>query len=102
MQEILAEGPRLRLRRADKRDLDYILKLEYEPENVKHPPSSRYHATNKGVSFQVALGGQFSGSVGKDKGVLIVKNRFTISTSRAKLFLYMQWYKVCLHFYSPC
>lgn len=35
MQDILAEGPRLRLRRADVSDLDYILKLEYEPENVK-------------------------------------------------------------------
>ena len=36
MQDILAEGPRLRLRRADPSDLDYILKLEYDPENVKY------------------------------------------------------------------
>ncbi len=35
MQEILVEGPRLRLRRAGTEDLDYILQLEYEPENVK-------------------------------------------------------------------
>ena len=35
MQDILAEGPRLRLRRADVSDLDYILKLEYDAENVK-------------------------------------------------------------------
>lgn len=40
------------------------LRVEAQASNVKHPPSSRYHATNKGVSFQVALGGQFSGSVG--------------------------------------
>ena len=29
MNDILYEGPRLRLRRADLTDLDYILELEY-------------------------------------------------------------------------
>lgn len=31
---ILQEGPRLRLRRADESDLDYIMKLEYAPDNL--------------------------------------------------------------------
>ena len=35
IQGILAEGPRLRLRRAGERDLPYIMKLEFEPENLK-------------------------------------------------------------------
>ena len=35
MKEILVEGPCLLLRRAGTEDLDYILQLEYEPENVK-------------------------------------------------------------------
>lgn len=36
MNDILYEGPRLRLRRADLTDLDYILELEYRVENVKY------------------------------------------------------------------
>ena len=36
MNDILYEGPRLRLRRADLTDLDYILELEYRAENVKY------------------------------------------------------------------
>lgn len=36
MNDILYEGPRLRLRRADLMDLDYILELEYRAENVKY------------------------------------------------------------------
>ena len=36
IQGILAEGPRLRLRRAEERDLPYIMKLEFEPENLKY------------------------------------------------------------------
>lgn len=36
MKEILYEGPRLRLRKADLTDLDYILRLEYQEENVKY------------------------------------------------------------------
>lgn len=35
MAEILHVGERLRLRKADLSDLDYIMKLEYEPENLK-------------------------------------------------------------------
>ena len=35
IQGILAEGPRLHLRRAGERDLPYIMKLEFEPENLK-------------------------------------------------------------------
>ena len=35
MAEILHVGERLQLRRADLSDLDYIMKLEYEPENLK-------------------------------------------------------------------
>jgi len=36
MSEILREGPRLLLRKAEEKDLDYILRLEYEPENLKY------------------------------------------------------------------
>ncbi len=36
MMEILSSGPRLRLRKAEEGDLDYILRLEYEPENLKY------------------------------------------------------------------
>ena len=36
IQGILAEGPRLRLRRAGERDLPYIMTLEFEPENLKY------------------------------------------------------------------
>lgn len=36
MAEILCTGPRLLLRRAEESDLDYILRLEYEPENLKY------------------------------------------------------------------
>ena len=45
MQEILHEGPRLRLRRADESDLEFILATEYEPENKKFivPFDSDYH-----------------------------------------------------------
>ncbi len=32
---ILAEGPRLRLRRAEESDLPYIMKLEFAPDNLK-------------------------------------------------------------------
>ena len=35
IQGILAGGPRLRLRRAGERDLPYIMKLEFEPENLQ-------------------------------------------------------------------
>ena len=35
MAEILQSGERLQLRRAELTDLDYIMKLEYEPENLK-------------------------------------------------------------------
>ena len=35
IQGILAEGPRLRLRRAEESDLPYIMKLEFAPENLK-------------------------------------------------------------------
>ena len=34
MTDILQEGEHLRLRKADLKDLDYIMKLEYEPENL--------------------------------------------------------------------
>ena len=36
MAEILYVGPRLLLRKADESDLDYILRLEYDPENLKY------------------------------------------------------------------
>ncbi len=36
MKEILCSGPRLRLRRAEETDLEYILRLEYAPENLKY------------------------------------------------------------------
>ena len=35
MSEILIEGKRLRLRRATESDLDYIIALEFAPENLK-------------------------------------------------------------------
>ena len=35
MAEILQSGERLQLRKAELTDLDYIMKLEYEPENLK-------------------------------------------------------------------
>lgn len=35
LQGILAEGPRLRLRRAEEGDLPYIMELEFDPENLK-------------------------------------------------------------------
>lgn len=35
MENILIEGKRLRLRKADESDLKYILALEYAPENLK-------------------------------------------------------------------
>lgn len=35
MAEILQEGERLRLRKAELADLDYIMELEYAPENLK-------------------------------------------------------------------
>lgn len=35
IQGILAEGPRLRLRRAEERDLPYIMELEFAPENLE-------------------------------------------------------------------
>ena len=36
MAEILIEGKRLRLRRATEFDIDYIIALEYAPENLKY------------------------------------------------------------------
>ena len=36
MQEnILIEGERLRLRRAEEKDFNYIFKIQYAPENLK-------------------------------------------------------------------
>ena len=35
MKNILIEGRRLRLRRANESDLKYIIALEYDPENLK-------------------------------------------------------------------
>ena len=35
MKNILIEGQRLRLRKANKSDLQYIIALEYDPENLK-------------------------------------------------------------------
>ncbi len=45
MAEILAEGPRLRLRRAIPEDLDYIIALEYDPANLPYivPFDRAYH-----------------------------------------------------------
>ena len=36
LQGKFCEGPRLRLRRAGERDLDYIMELEFAPENLKY------------------------------------------------------------------
>lgn len=46
MAKILIEGERLRLRRADLADLDYIVELQHKPENLKFivPFSEKYHA----------------------------------------------------------
>ena len=43
---ILIEGKRLRLRRAEITDLDYIFNLQYKPENIKfiYPFSRNFHA----------------------------------------------------------
>ena len=35
MKNILIEGQRLRLRKANESDLSYIIALEYDPENLK-------------------------------------------------------------------
>jgi len=35
MANIVATGPRLRLRQAEEQDIDYIMKLENDPENLK-------------------------------------------------------------------
>lgn len=45
MKDILIEGKRLRLRKADIDDLDYIIALEYSPENLKYiyPFNRDYH-----------------------------------------------------------
>ncbi len=45
MKDILIEGKRLRLRRADISDLNYIIALEYAPENLKfiYPFDEDYH-----------------------------------------------------------
>lgn len=45
MKNILIEGRRLRLRRADESDLQYIIALEYEPENLKFivPFDEKFH-----------------------------------------------------------
>ena len=45
MNEILIEGRRLRLRRANVADLNYIMTLQYSPENLKFivPFSEDYH-----------------------------------------------------------
>ena len=45
MNEILIEGRRLRLRRANPTDLSYIMTLQYSPENLKFivPFSEDYH-----------------------------------------------------------
>lgn len=45
MNEILIEGKRLRLRRANTTDLNYIMTLQYTPENLKFivPFEENYH-----------------------------------------------------------
>ncbi len=45
MSEILIEGERLRLRRAETKDLEYIFELQYKPENLKYifPFSRDFH-----------------------------------------------------------
>lgn len=45
MNEILIEGKRLRLRRANASDLNYIITLQYAPENLKFvvPFDENYH-----------------------------------------------------------
>ncbi|MBR0262230.1 MAG: GNAT family N-acetyltransferase [Selenomonadaceae bacterium] len=45
MNEILIEGKRLRLRRANSTDLNYIMTLQYAPENLKFvvPFDENYH-----------------------------------------------------------
>ncbi|MBR6012861.1 MAG: GNAT family N-acetyltransferase [Selenomonadaceae bacterium] len=45
MKNILIEGKRLRLRKADESDLKYILNLEYAPENLKFivPFDEKFH-----------------------------------------------------------
>ena len=45
MNEILIEGKRLRLRRANMTDLNYIMTLQYTPENLKFivPFDEKYH-----------------------------------------------------------
>lgn len=35
MRDLLHKGNRLQLRRAGVQDLDYIMKLEYDPENLR-------------------------------------------------------------------
>ena len=46
MREKLIEGERLRLRRADLADLDFIFELQYKPENIKFimPHDRNFHA----------------------------------------------------------
>ena len=36
MEHIIIEGPQLRLRKAEERDIDYIMQLEEDPENLKY------------------------------------------------------------------
>ncbi len=45
MNKILIEGERLRLRRAEMKDLKYIFELQYKPENIKFilPFSENFH-----------------------------------------------------------
>ena len=45
MKNILIEGERLRIRRAELEDLNYIMELQYKPENVKFivPFNEKYH-----------------------------------------------------------
>lgn len=45
MKKILIEGQRLRLRKADESDLNYIIALEYEPKNLKFivPFDEKFH-----------------------------------------------------------
>lgn len=76
MNEILIEGNRLRLRRATLNDVDYIIKLQHKPENLKF-------IVPFGEDFQIEV----AKSDGSEKMNVIVEE---IKTSQAAGYFLLQ------------
>lgn len=84
MNEVLIEGRRLRLRRANETDLSYIMALQFEPENLKFI-----------VPFDEEFQREVIASDGSEKMAIIIEE---LDGSRAGYFLLQELDSPCAEF----